>query len=98
MLIRDASGAYEVVDFRETAARSAHQDMFNKNVTLATDSTLGMGVPGEIRGFATAHARHGKLPWAALFEPSIRLARKGFPVTAKMNNMISVTISAPFIP
>lgn len=90
MLIRTGDGQSEVIDFRETAPASAHRDMFNHNHTLATDSTQGAGVPGEIRGFAEAHARHGRLPWAVLFEPSIQLAREGFAVTPKMADMISV--------
>ena len=90
MLVRDGCGRSEVIDFRETAAASAHRDMFNFNTTLATDSTLSAGVPGEILGFATAHQRHGKLPWSVLFGPSISLAKEGFPVTAKMADMISV--------
>ncbi len=44
-----------------------------------------VGVPGNVRLMAMAHAKHGKLPWAVLFEPAIRLARNGFAVTPRLN-------------
>lgn len=48
-----------------------------------------VGVPGNIRLMALVHGRHGKLPWAKLFEPAIRLGRDGFALTQRGRNAIS---------
>lgn len=48
-----------------------------------------VGVPGNIRMMAEAHEKHGKLPWSALFQPAIRLARDGFQVTPRLFNALS---------
>ncbi|HEX8572267.1 MAG TPA: gamma-glutamyltransferase [Allosphingosinicella sp.] len=48
-----------------------------------------VGVPGNIRLMALVHGRHGKLPWAKLFEPAIRLASDGFALTPRMRNAIA---------
>lgn len=41
-------------------------------------SGRAVAVPGAVAMLAMAHARHGRLPWAALFAPAIRVAEQGF--------------------
>jgi gamma-glutamyltranspeptidase / glutathione hydrolase len=38
-------------------------------------------VPGVPAGLGALHAAHGSLPWRRLFEPALRLARAGVPMT-----------------
>ncbi len=40
-----------------------------------------VALPGQLRMFERAHGRFGLLPWRELFQPAIRLARKGVPVS-----------------
>jgi gamma-glutamyltranspeptidase/glutathione hydrolase len=46
-------------------------------------------VPGFFAGVAEAHARFGKLPFAALFAPAIELADEGFPLPSELAAMMS---------
>ena len=48
-----------------------------------------VGVPGNIRLMEMAHEQHGRLPWARLFQPAIRLARDGFQITPRMRRALA---------
>lgn len=47
-----------------------------------------MAIPGEVDGFATAHAKSGKLPWQQVWQPSIDLARKGFHIPPTLEKLM----------
>ena len=47
-----------------------------------------MGIPGEIRGYETAHKMFGRLPWADLFTPSIAILNDGINVTAHLGTCL----------
>ncbi|MFN3401632.1 MAG: gamma-glutamyltransferase, partial [Ferrovibrio sp.] len=47
-----------------------------------------VGVPGMLRMFELVHADYGRLPWATLFQPAIRLAEAGFPVSPRLHALL----------
>lgn len=88
-------GGITAYDGRETAPAAATADMF-----LQPDGTpmsfydavvggLSVGVPGVLRMLEAAHRDHGRLPWARLFDPAIRLAERGFAVSPRLHELIA---------
>jgi gamma-glutamyltranspeptidase/glutathione hydrolase len=86
MLIRLAGGESVVVDYREMAAGAASREMYldSGGEIIPHASTVGgraVAVPGTVAGLALAHKKYGKLTWARVLRPAIRLASSGFPVS-----------------
>ena len=85
-----ADGALVTFDGRETAPAAATPTRFldADGKVLGRDtrvfSGLSVGVPGNVALAAQAHAKHGKLPWAALFQPAIVLAEDGFAMNRRL--------------
>src|SRR5690606_30751395 len=76
------------IDYRETAPAAATPTMFldeqgNPDPAKSRTSALAIGVPGTVAGLALAHRKYGsgKFTLAALIEPAIALAERGFEVT-----------------
>jgi len=88
-------GRLEAYDGRETAPAAAKSDRFVGADGRALDwpdaviSGKSVGVPGLLRMLELAHRRHGKLSWAELFQPAIRLAEDGFPISPRLNALVS---------
>jgi gamma-glutamyltranspeptidase/glutathione hydrolase len=82
MVMRFADGAVASLDYRETAPGRATRDMYLDSAGDVTEASvtgpLAAGVPGSVAGMAEAHRRYGKLAWADVLAPAVRLAREGF--------------------
>ena len=91
-----SSRAIEAYDGREKAPAAASEDMFLKsdgspaNFFDVVPGGLSVGVPGALRMMELAHKKHGKLPWARLFEPAIKLAEEGFSVSPRLYALVKI--------
>jgi len=81
-------------DGREVAPASATPGMFldaagkARPKPEAIPGGLSVGIPGVVAMLEMAHQKYGKLPWARLFQPAIKLADDGFPVGPKLARTI----------
>ncbi|MCA1941723.1 MAG: gamma-glutamyltransferase [Caenispirillum bisanense] len=82
-------------DGRETAPAAATPERFlgpDGKPLAFYDAVVGgisVGVPGVLRMLEEAHEREGRLPWASLFDPAIKLAEEGFTVTPRLHQLLA---------
>ncbi|MDY0832588.1 gamma-glutamyltransferase [Pseudomonas sp. SED1] len=82
-------------DGRETAPAGATERLFLKadGTPMAfPDAQIGgrsVATPGVLRALEMAHKKTGHLQWATLFEPAIRLAEQGFPISTRLHSLIA---------
>jgi gamma-glutamyltranspeptidase/glutathione hydrolase len=91
---RTTKGRTLVVDFRETAPRTARRDLFVKpgpggDPPSSTDGPFASGVPGSVDGLWRAHRAAGRLPWKTVVAPAVRLAWDGFAMTETVSESIA---------
>ncbi|WP_310476110.1 gamma-glutamyltransferase [Sandarakinorhabdus sp.] len=94
MVYQPANGPVGSIDGREKAPGVASSKQFldenGKPLPFMKAATGGrsVGVPGNVALAAKAHRKWGKLPWAKLFEPAIKLA-EGFPISPTFARFIA---------
>jgi gamma-glutamyltranspeptidase/glutathione hydrolase len=85
----------EAFDGREVAPMAVDERLFigaDGKPLAFYDAVVGgrsVGVPGAVRMLEMVHKQYGKLPWAALFQPAIRLAEGGFRVSPRLNAVLT---------
>jgi gamma-glutamyltranspeptidase / glutathione hydrolase len=90
-------------DGRETAPAAAKPDRFLADGKPlqpgdAIFSGLSVGVPGTVRLLEALHKAHGRLSWARVLAPALRLAEEGFHVSPRLNSMLRLYGAHSFSP
>ncbi|MBP0000831.1 MAG: gamma-glutamyltransferase [Cyanobacteria bacterium SID2] len=76
------------LDFRERAPLAATEGMYLDEAgevipRSSIDGHRAVAVPGTVAGLYVVHQIYGNLPWEDVVQPSIDLARNGFPVSRR---------------
>ncbi|XP_055023198.2 gamma-glutamyltransferase 5a [Misgurnus anguillicaudatus] len=80
--IMEKGGKVRIISCRETVPKVVKSNLLAEcsGTFQPMSGAQWIGVPIEIRGYERAHKLYGRLPWASLFEPTIKMAREGVPV------------------
>ncbi|NWZ37248.1 GGT5 hydrolase, partial [Brachypodius atriceps] len=83
-----STGAVEVINARETVPRIFPPNLLSGCRDGFPIGPHWIGVPGELRGYEEAHRRHGRLPWKALFEPTIKLLSEPLVISPVLDKIL----------
>uniref|UniRef100_H3D1N6 Glutathione hydrolase n=1 Tax=Tetraodon nigroviridis TaxID=99883 RepID=H3D1N6_TETNG len=91
LTVMNSTGHVTVINAREAAPRSSKPRLLDScpQRFRLLPGVEWVAVPGEIRGYEEAHKLFGRLPWATLFQPTIRLAREGLPIPKTLGRYLS---------
>ena len=84
----------QMFDGREASPHLSHEELFvyNHGELMAFEEAMvggrAVGVPGTLRMLELAHKQHGKLPWAKLFQPAIKLSESGFKISPRLHALL----------
>ncbi|MFW6092688.1 MAG: gamma-glutamyltransferase [Pseudomonadota bacterium] len=85
LVYRPDEGEPVAYDFREKAPAGADEEMWLEDGEYSFErhhmSHAAVGVPGTVAGLYMAWRDEGRLPWARLVRPAVRLAREGITVS-----------------
>ncbi len=114
MMYRDEKGSLYALDFREKAPIASTENMYLDGQGevikgLSTEGVLAVGVPGAVKGMEEAFSKYSALKnWETLLQPSVELAKNGFPLTKKQAHNLNKNVDkfkrqnpqleSPFIP
>ncbi|RYE29935.1 MAG: gamma-glutamyltransferase [Hyphomicrobiales bacterium] len=90
----EAGRKVTTLDGRETAPAAAKPDRFMKDgkpmpFREAVVGGRSVGVPGTLKLLEEAHRRWGKLPWADVVAPALKLAEEGFTISPRLNGLLA---------
>lgn len=85
LVYMNSNSEVTTIDFREKAPLAATNNMFQDQTGnlikgMNHNGLKSAGVPGTVAGLYLAHQKYGQLSWAELVQPSVDLAKNGFPM------------------
>ncbi|XP_061458457.1 glutathione hydrolase 5 proenzyme isoform X2 [Rhineura floridana] len=87
-----STGNVEVLNARERAPRQTSSSLLDQCAETLLPGPQWIAVPGELRGYEEAHKRYGKLPWEALFEPTIKILDPGIRIPQALSRFLNHTL------